>query len=212
MKRSFVILAALLVCIVLPAQGLKPEKGFEFSVGYGLWPSIQANRIEPLYVSDYSSLEALYRPFSSKQRMTGAVTLEVGYRFDSRWTLSLMGSYTHCFSMVGTQLYNTPSGKAISFLSSSDINADSFALIPKARFDWFVRPYFRLYSSAGLGLGCYVGFKERGSSRYSGNVSIENELQVVPIGASFGKKWFGFIEAGVGTQFAGGRAGAGYRF
>jgi len=36
--------------------------------------------------------------------------------------------------------------------------------------------------------------------------------QLVPIGVTFGKRFYGFAEAGYGFQYQGGRAGIGWKF
>ena len=49
------------------------------------------------------------------------------------------------------------------------------------------------------------------SDRFLG-VIIFPAYQLVPIGVTFGKRFYGFAEAGYGFQYQGGRAGIGWKF
>ncbi len=64
------------------------------------------------------------------------------------------------------------------------------------RGNWINRTGFSLYSEIAGGLG----------------VMIFPAYQLVPIGVTFGKRFYGFAEAGYGFQYQGGRAGIGWKF
>ena len=73
-----------------------------------------------------------------------------------------------------------------------------FSVMPTVRFNWFYREKVQLYSSVAVALvtdfdGAYLW----------GDVTL--------VGCSFGRKFFGFTELGLGMS-GWGRAGVGYRF
>lgn len=74
-----------------------------------------------------------------------------------------------------------------------------FSALASVRFNYFNRPYVRLYSSVGAGF-----YADRDGSIF--------QLQTVPFGVSFGGRVFGFAELGIGTLFMGGNIGIGYKF
>lgn len=70
------------------------------------------------------------------------------------------------------------------------------------RVHWLNRRNVRLYSDAAVGV--------------SANISKVSNLifagQFTPIGVTFGRSLFGFVECGAGSVYMGGCAGIGYRF
>lgn len=87
-------------------------------------------------------------------------------------------------------------------VSKKKIGTESGAsgtLLVMCRFNYFNRRYVRLYSSAGLGVS-FSGFR------------VGLDMQIVPIGVTFGDKVFGFAETGIGSLYLGGNIGIGYRF
>ncbi len=73
----------------------------------------------------------------------------------------------------------------------------TLAFIVMPRFTFFSRDWVRLY--AALSLGVYLPH-------------LCPSAQIVPLGVSFGSKFFGFAEIGAGTDYLGGNFGVGYRF
>lgn len=67
-----------------------------------------------------------------------------------------------------------------------------------ARFTYINRPKLRLYSGISLGIIVFS--------------CLLPTAELVPIGVSFGTKFFGFAEVGVGTDYNGCNFGIGYRF
>ena len=91
--------------------------------------------------------------------------------------------------------------------------------VAQAKFLYANRPAFRLYGYLGLGFVSYSGFDaletvyrdDYGNVRFGGD-TFRLAGQFVPIGVEFGRRFFGFAEAGLGSMFCGFRAGFGYRF
>lgn len=69
--------------------------------------------------------------------------------------------------------------------------------------NWLSRESFRLYSGVGYGtMGGYV----------DGDGSPSHGFQLTPVGLSYGRKFYGFAELGMGWMFSLSRAGIGFRF
>lgn len=203
MKR-LVILLAILACLSASAQ----RKGVELRAGYALIPQIQSNYVFPF--SPYANyLEALYRPYQSEVRMTGAASLEAVFPLPSRrWSLSAMLSWTHVESVHSSQAYEQ-NGAYIVNLSDRDLNGNALAALCSGRYDYIRKETFRLYSGLGLGLGWYQGF-ERVDDRIISK--MHPEVQLIPVGLTWGRKWYGLFETGIGSQWCGGRIGVGLKF
>lgn len=80
----------------------------------------------------------------------------------------------------------------------------AISLMPNVKLMYCNTKTVRVYSSIGLGLGFYPGFKEC--------TTVCGEIQFNPVGVEVGRKWYGFGEIGIGTLYAGGRIGVGYQF
>ena len=57
----------------------------------------------------------------------------------------------------------------------------------------------------GVGAGYYSGFDNM-------EENVRFDVQFTPLGIEYGRKLFGFAEAGLGTAFSWVRGGIGYRF
>ena len=207
MERILLSAALVLACLCSSGQDRSDGQRFEINFGYGLAPVSQANRFNTGW-TNYGSLASIYRPYASEVKMTGAFSAEFGYRTGKRWTISVMASYNHVFGANSIQAYQTDGSYSVS-MSSSNVNGNCIAFIPRWRFDYIIKPGFRMYSSVGIGYGLYFNYSTDDEYYYE---PIQPEAQLVPLGISFGRKWFGLVETGIGTQYMGGRIGFGYRF
>lgn len=207
MERILLSAALVLACLCSSGQDRSDGQRFEINFGYGLAPVSQANRFNTGW-TNYGSLASIYRPYASEVKMTGAFSAEFGYRRSPRWLTSMMISYNHVFNSSTFQSYTSENGPSY-YSSMSKVNGNSLAFIPRLRYDYIVRPGFRLYSSIGIGFGFYFKYTVDDEFNYE---LVQPEAQLVPVGLSFGRKWFGLFETGIGTQYIGGRLGFGYRF
>ena len=140
--------------------------------------------------------------------MTGAFSAEFGFRTSRKWTISLMTSFNHVAGASSVQAYQSGDGYDVTFRTAS-VNGYNIAIIPRWRYDYIIKPGFRMYSSFGMGFGLYVNYHTGEDSYYE---PVQGEIQLVPLGITFGRKWFGLVETGFGSQYVGGRIGFGYRF
>lgn len=206
MKRLLPVVLMLLVCAAPQAEAQRG--GWDLNVGYSLIPQIQSNYVFP-YFTYATYLEALYRPYQADIRMSGALSLEAMIPLRScRWSLSAMLSWTHVESVHSSQVYEQNGAYTVN-LSDRDLNGNALAVLCFGRYDYLRKENFRLYSGLGAGWGHYAGF-ERFDDRIES--SSHPEIQLIPVGLTFGRKWYGLFETGIGSQWCGGRLGFGLRF
>ena len=72
------------------------------------------------------------------------------------------------------------------------------------RYNYVQKETWMLYSGAGF--GCAISLVENESNR------IIPGFQIIPIGVSFGRRLYGFLNLGLGLEYNGFSAGLGYRF
>lgn len=190
---SLLALSALLGTGVASAQ----EK-FEINGGFGFAPLTIGKRVET-FANTSGTLGAIYAPMEYDVKVSGSYGIEGSYKVGSRLYASLLFSYSRLMSIEESH------SKAV----LEDVTGSCIAVIQRWKYEWIQNPSMRLYSSAGFGIGNYSNFKTDGVTRYG---SSDVEFQFVPVGVAVGKDWFWFVEAGVGTQYTGGRAGVGFRF
>lgn len=78
----------------------------------------------------------------------------------------------------------------------SAASANIIFLMADAKFNWFRRPVFGMYSKIGLGAMCINGNLVE---QYSGNLWLPTG-QLSLIGMEVGEQFCGFMELGVGMQ------------
>lgn len=146
-----------------------------------------------------SSLESIYMGYRGIGYMTGIISAEMDINFKRWFALTIgigfNGMYQTVYDSVTGQKSGCNRGVAVSVL-------------PEARFNWLNRNLVRMYSAAGIGI--VIGGKRNmdyGSSEYF----LYPAFQLTPVGISVGRKVYGFVELGLGTQFLGGMAGVGIR-
>lgn len=201
------VASILLVSGTFSARGQERPR-YEVNVGYGFAPLWQGNRVVT-GTGSHGTLASIYAPYSAKMRIWGTPVAEVSTKVGSRWTASLMFSYSH-LGRVSTMQKVEQDGMLSVSSSSSDAGGSALAIIQMWKYEYIQKPAFRLYSSAGVGLGYYSGFKTM--SEGSRSLIQEFEMELVPMGFSLGEKWFWFGELGLGTQYIGARSGVGFRF
>lgn len=119
-------------------------------------------------------------------------SIEAQYAFNEKWSIGASVGYSGFVAKV------LNADKTIK--SQSD-----FTLIPLTivgRCNYLNRPSVKLYGSLEGGV-----FFELGSK-----LQVVPDVQLNPIGVEFGRRFFGLAEIGIGMNYAGLRAGIGYRF
>lgn len=181
---------------------------FEINGGFGFAPLTMADRVET-FANTSGALGSIYAPLEYDVRVSGTFGLEGSYRVVGKKLIaSLMLSYGRLLSIDAYQTYSA-NGTIYTASNSENVSGHCLALLQRWKYEWIQKPDMRLYSSVGFGIGYYKNFKNDGFSRYS---TSDLEFQFVPVGIAVGQDWFWFVEAGVGTQYTGGRAGVGFRF
>lgn len=219
--RLFIVLAILVMSgrISLSAQETAPDMTtsekkepsdfrYELRIGWGGIPLMDSEMVFNGFFSfvDYdmnfyqpSTMESIYRGYRGPGYMTGIISAEMDINFKRWFALTIgigfNGMYQTVYDSVTGQKSGCNRGVAVSVL-------------PEARFNWLNRNLVRMYSAAGLGI--VIGGKRNmdyGNSEYF----LYPAFQLTPVGISVGRKVYGFVELGLGTQFMGGMAGVGIR-
>ena len=145
-----------------------------------------------------------YPKFTPRNSIVGSTrwfTLngEYGY-YLKRWLhIGVAASWTGGFRPIWSSIDHSRIG-------GYDYN--SIALLPKARFSYLNREVIQLYSGVGIG-GAFAIYDDAHSNAIDHKFDVS--FDVTLFGITIGKRWFGYIELGAGTQGTL-RAGFGYRF
>lgn len=215
--RTIIVLAALTAGTFASAQSQwrwysngekfrthKHENRTAYSVrfGWGGMPYLYANRFED-GIAIGKNHDFFFNP-----------TIADAYQ-DTHGSTMSTGAFTGDFNWNAGRFMNLSATMALCPVWSDRIdgvtlkkNGNDFGLaisiMPNIRLMYCNTRNVRIYSSVGLGLGFYPGFKKCDA--------VCGEFQFNPVGVEVGRKWYGFGEIGVGTLYSGGRIGAGYQF
>ena len=85
------------------------------------------------------------------------------------------------------------------------------AFLPGVKFTYLNKGIFHMYSSLSAGVGFNFGKRVEDDETTPLN-KVKFTAQVVPIGIALGKKHYGFLDLGAGTEYFCFRAGYGYNF
>lgn len=203
MRRILVLFLLLAGALSATAEEKEPRKAyavlppvgvFEAALSISGFPGVQANslgdgmhQIDP--VVSGTDLWRAYDGFYEKTYTTGTFLLDLDWNLSRFFAVGARAGYNQFW---GT---HTTKGR---------FHAEQIALLPHVKYTLVRRPVFHLYLRGAAGAGYYPGF-----DRLENPVQFEYQLNV---GAAFGKKFYGRVEAGFGTLFFGVALGAGYRF
>lgn len=203
MKRLLFIIYLLLLCPVIMSagerKGKKPDFPFkyEFRLGWCGFPAL-----DDLNFSGYNDYQIHYdtpisdvfSDYDGPVYMTGNIMAEMNFHMKRWFTLSVGlaadGMWKSFYDVHTEEKTGTSRGC-------------SFTILPQARFNWLNRDLVRMYSSVGLGLT---------AGSFDDVSGVYRATQLVPVGITVGRRFFGFAEIGYGTLFIGGMFGVGYRF
>ena len=171
------------------------------------------------YIGDYSWLagnRALYQMYDGYLRNvyhSGGLYADIGW--SPRYWLTVHVSITD--SMYWGAKYDSMTDKP-----SGNIFVNQLSVMPGVRFQWSVGGIVMLHAGVGFGLGLFSnskGFSDvvsAGELYSPGDMSLQYQYEVVPIGVRVGKRLYGFADITVGStgsgSGAGFRAGIGYGF
>lgn len=180
------------------AQEVEDQK-FEVRLGLSGYPELPAvmNKLGMKFGSNVSmsepeTLDELYREPLGPHYSMGSIGAEFSWHA-KKWFDLCAGLYVTPF---WAEKIDPFAKKGIGTKTSA-----TFSMLVMARFNYFSRPRVKLYSSIGAGV-----LSDASTSRLAMNV------QLVPFGVSFGGRFFGFAELGLGTLYLGGNIGVGYKF
>ena len=195
MKSRIIIIVALLLSAGIARAQEDISSHFCLRVGAGM-PGAGTEYFTQGMTKTTYGLEAIYGDYISDQKATPAICLEAFYTFNQwlRFGLDVIyGSYDN-------QVMN-----GITSQVSRERKGQSYIILPTVSVNYYQKGALYLYMALGIGAGYYSGFD-----------NMENKLafnvQFTPLGIEYGRKLFGFAEAGLGTAYSWVRGGIGYRF
>ena len=220
-KVAAVVMAATFSFIGAYGQSRPADPSLKFEVRIGAsvpeWSLIAKSRFcdgfgwgENLdaYGPNDGKMGSIIGKYSGAVYSTGAVTAEFSYILKKWITFSAGIGYNHFWKDIYDGYNDSRIGTA---------HAGAIYFMPLARFTYLSHRNVKLYSGLGIGTACYTGYNlEDFPSCKFGDVADEAiftpMLQTIPFGVSFGNRFFGFSEIGMGSVWCGIRAGIGYRF
>lgn len=215
MKKIIILTCIILVATVAGAQTVKDswkqESRHELTLGFSdpllqsflysvhwNWPSFQ-------WQNDISIPENWFTKdcYVDRYGMVPPITLSYRYRLAKWFWIGGSVSYYGVYHTYRDRFSNEVVART---------NMNLINISPTLHFSWLNRKYVSLYSGLSGGYSYY--FSKIYSTQEEKILPLAQSywnFQVTAIGIKAGKKWFGFAEAGIGTQsFI--TAGFGYRF
>lgn len=206
--NKIILAAALMMLAWAEGQAAERQTDFklrrhEFALGVNWVPVQTMDGATFSYGFDKPSIGSIYEAAEDYMRVvtSGSWSFSYGYNFNRIFTLGALFSYEG----VVSQRLNKPDDSVV-----FNNYEHHFTVLPVARFNWLNRPWFRMYSSVGVGVRRFYSCSHEWRQYKWNDTMIA--AQLVPVGISFGGKFFGYAEAGVGTIYIGLSIGIGYRF
>lgn len=132
------------------------------------------------------------------------------------WTLGYTYNFTKVIALQATLSYEGGWCTFYRWDTGGEVWNSSDNYITAAghfKVNWLNRKIVRLYSSAGLGVSVEIIKKPQPGSLWNPpETNVKPAFQICPFGISVGRRVYGFAEIGLGTIYAGGCIGVGYRF
>lgn len=137
-------------------------------------------------------IDDIFDDYDGTRRMLGQLSAEysINYR---KWFSFSVGGY---LSTAWNKVYDYKGDPA-----GFDMGV-TLHIAPTVRIKYINTDAFSMY--LGLSAGIMLGYKDE--------MLAFPSFQIVPLGFTFGRKVFGFVELGGGFLYLGGNAGIGYRF
>ncbi len=207
MKRYTLI--ALLLLAVLPSTARERDKKefdlpykHEISVSWGMEPTDETMNSYSYSERFHGGLHNIYNNYMGRCITSGVISADYSYNFKNWLALGAQvnGSVTRHTEM-----------SAITGTVAHQYRNYALAGLATAKFTYVRREYFRIYTSAGLGVR-YAGRGEQGDIHNYNNKGFGIAGLIVPMGITVGKRIYGMTEMYLGTECYGARFGIGYRF
>ena len=195
MKLRIIIIAVLLLAAGSARAQEDISSHFSVKVGAGL-PGSGTEYFTKSVTKTAYGMEAIYGDYTGDLNASPAISLEAYYIRDQWFRFGLdfiYGSYSNqVFSGITNEVRRDRKGQ-------------SFIILPTAAVNYYHKNALNLYMELGVGAGYYSGFDNM-------EENVRFDVQFTPLGIEYGRKLFGFAEAGLGTAFSWVRGGIGYRF
>ena len=146
-----------------------------------------------IYPTPDDGLDEIYSDYYGATRALGLLTAEYSINYRKHFTFSIGGYFTGLW-------YNTYDYMDVR--KGTDVGFN-LSILPTARFKYINREFFSMYGSVAAGVA--IGYFDKELYAFP-------TFQLVPVGFTFGRKVYGFAEAGLGFLYIGGQIGVGYRF
>lgn len=199
-KVLFIIIAILAALPSFAKKDAEVERlpfKYEVRLGWGGYPNtfiVGPFSSYDIEIPRYPSISTMYNGYCGPTYMTGAIAAEFSFHLKKWCSVGGVFSYTGIYA----DRYDKFTSEKI-----SRENGASLLFMPQVRFSYLNKPSVKLYSSVGLGVG-YSAFRTLSEAVPAMQLSL--------FGVSFGRKFFGFFELGIGYMYSGCMAGVGYRF
>lgn len=181
MKKLFLLSAFSLFVVNLYAQ-----ERHEISAGYGLGTSSDFLNVFSEVLATAITGGALT---PKNESFSGAFHLTYKYLATDR--LAIGGTFAYERSTADTEQGNTKIGKVV---------RNYYTVAAEADYRYIRKPSFSLYSGLGLGFTSHnEKYQPDGGAASSDNTGHFN-FQVIGVGARFGARFGGFVEAGFGYK------------
>lgn len=182
-------------------KDFKPQH--EFRVGIGAFNSLPYSSFDGYYDDYYwgnggfTSDNYEKSLYSYDSRITSGA-ISVAYSYNALYWLSVGASFT--YAGVYQNQYDRITTQKVGKKDSHN-----FMLIPTARFTYLQRPFVRLYSALGVGLGLSRTNESNRDTNYIPRNDYVDGGWYVPVqftffGMSIGHKLFGYTELGAGAK------------
>ena len=198
-KRLILILClALLWPLGLSAQKTKDVPfRHEWRFGVAGFPFMESFMFSgwgyDIYPTPDDGLDEIYSDYHGATRALGLLSAEYSINYRKHFTFSIGGYFTGLW-------YNTYDYMDVR--KGTDVGFN-LSILPTARFKYINREFFSMYGSVAAGVA--IGYFDKELYAFP-------TFQLVPVGFTFGRKVYGFAEAGLGFLYIGGQIGVGYRF
>ena len=195
MKFKLILISAMLFAAGSAYAQEDVSRQFCVRLGAGL-PGAGTEYFTDGVVPTKYGMEAIYGDYLSDLTATPAISVETYYIINQWFRVG----FDFVYNSFSDQVYD-----GITNQVKAERHGQCFIVLPTTSFSYLQRGAMNLYMSMGVGLGYYTGFDNM-QNKLSFNV------QFTPIGIEYGRTFFGFAEAGLGTAVSWVRGGVGYRF
>ncbi len=204
--RKILFMAAL-VLIALPSMAGNKERNrfpyrYEFNVGWGYTPAMTIAELNSPVFNGSDGLDHIYGNYLGKRVTSGMMSAEFNIQFKKWFAL---GTQLNAVTVSNSEM-SAITGQEIRRFTDYTVSALAYA-----RFTYLHKKYVKLYSSIGAGL-CFTHDSTISTDELFRMNYMQPSFQLVPVGVTVGKRIYGTVELGLGSEYMGFRAGVGYRF